>query len=166
MPLQSLRAVLRHKVLLFALPVIIILSVHSYATNGQVSSVTYQSQYGIAYQVTSAFTAQDEGFSTIPSSQLASTQPCLWVNGTNCLTALTQGDYEYSLGLTLKTPPSVLTIYTVTVNWSHAGGSQVQMGQLTVSVTALAVANQLMTFQFDTGSSSFTTPLSIDVTVA
>lgn len=166
MRLQSSRFVPNRKTMILITIMAGIAAVQSYATSVQVSSITYQAQYGIGYQVTTVFTAQDQGFSTIPSSQLVSLQPCVWVNGTSCLTTLTQGNYEYSLVLILNTPPSLLTTYTVTVNWSQIGGSQVQLGQLTVSVSALAAAGQEMAFQFDTGSSSFTTPLSIGVVVA
>lgn len=166
MRLQSPRFITNRRSMVLLLVVVGFAAAGSYATNVQVSSVTYQAQYGIAYQVISVFTARDSGFSTVSSSQLASLQPCVWVNGNNCTTTLTQADYEYSLVLILNTPPTLPTTYTVTVVWSQIGGSQVQLGQLTVSVTPLALAGQQMTFQFDTGSSSFTTPLSMGVTVA
>lgn len=137
----------------------------SFAATVSVTTTTYQSQYGVSYNVTGAFTAADQGFSVIPSAVAASTQPCVWANNGVCQTAQTQGRYRYSLTLTLNTPPGATTTYTVTVKWDQGSG-QVQMGQLTVAVTNLAVAGQLMTFRFDTGGTSFTTPLSLDVTVA
>ena len=166
MRLQSSQFMPSRYVMTAIVMIVGLVALQSYATSVQVSTITYQAQYGIGYKVTAAFTAQDQGFGTIPTSQLASLQPCVWITGTSCTTALTQGHYEYSLILILNAPPSILTIYTVTVNWSQIGGSQVQLGQLTVSVSALALAGQKMTFQLDTGSSSFTTPLSIEVIVA
>src|SRR3989442_1499797 len=166
MRLQSSQFAPNHYAMIAIVVIVGLAALQSYATSVQVSSITYQAQYGIGYKVTTAFTAEDQGFSTIPSSQLASLQPCVWADGTNCTTTLTQGHYEYSLVLILNTPPSTVAIYTVTVNWSQIGGSQVQLSQLTVSVSALALAGQKKTFQFDTRNSSFTTPLSIDVIVA
>ena len=140
-------------------------SVVSYATTVSVSTTTYQSQYGISYSVTSAFTATDQGFSVVPTNGIASVQPCAWVSNGACATALTQSDYEYSFQLTLNTVPSVLTTYTITVKWD-LGTGQTQLGQLTVLVSLTAVAGQVMTFKMDTGRTSFTTPMSLDVIVA
>ena len=72
---------------------------------------------------------------------------------------------DCSHGLTLNTVPGATTTYTVTVLWDQGAG-QVTMGTLTVSVPNTAVAAQVMTFNIDTGGTSFTTPLAVDVTVA
>src|SRR5215470_5285127 len=85
------------------------ISLVSYTTTVNVSTTTYQSQYGISYSVTGAFTATDQGFSVIPTTGLASVQPCPWTSGGTCATAPTQGHYEYSLQLTLNTVPATLT---------------------------------------------------------
>ncbi len=143
-----------------------VLAVQSYATNVSVSNVTYQNQYGLSFGIVSAFTAIDQGFTNITATQTASIQPCVWVDGTTCNTALTVNHLEYALMLKLETPPLILTIYTVTVRWSQSGGPSVLMGQLQVSVSALAVTGQQMTFKFDTGGSSFSSPMSLNVNVA
>ncbi len=147
------------------LSAIAIFSVVSYATSVSVSTTTYQSQYGVSYNVTGAFTAADRGFQVVPVGVAASSQPCTWANTGICQTGLTQGHYEYMLLLTLNTVPGATTTYTVTVKWDQGTG-QSQMGQLTVSVPNTATAGNSMTFNFDTAGTSFTTPLSIDVTVA
>ena len=140
-------------------------SVASFATTVSISSTTYQSQYGVSYQVTGAFTAADGGFSVVPVGVAASAQPCTWLNAGICRTAVTLGHYQYKLTLTLNTPPGATTTYTVTVKWDQGSG-QTQLGQLTVSVPNTATAAQSMTFEMDTGGTSFATPLSLDVTVA
>jgi hypothetical protein len=140
-------------------------SVASFATTVSVSTTTYQSQYGVSYNVTGAFTAADQGFSVVPAAVAASSQPCTWASAGTCSTALTQGHYKYTLNLTLNTVPGATTTYTVTVKWDQGTG-QTQLGQLTVSVPNTATAGQVMTFKMDTGGTSFTTPLSLDVTVA
>ncbi len=151
--------------LFLLLAVIAAFSAASFATTVSVTTTTFQSQYGVSYNVTGAFTAQDGGFSVIPSGVAASSQPCTWANLGVCRNALTLGHYQYKLTLTLNTPPGSTTTYTVTVKWDQGSG-QTQMGQLTVSVPNTATAAQSMTFDFDTGGTSFTTPLSMDVTVA
>lgn len=150
---------------LLLLGAIAVFSVASYATTVSVSTTTYQSQYGVSYNVTGAFTAADGGFSVIPLGVAASAQPCTWLNAGVCRTALTLGHYQYKLTLTLNTVPGATTTYTVTVKWDQGSG-QTQMGQLTVSVPNTAVAAQSMTFEMDTGGTSFATPMSIDVVVA
>jgi hypothetical protein len=140
-------------------------SVASFATTVSVSTTTYQSQYGVSYNVTGAFTAADEGFSVVPAAVAASAQPCTWASAGTCATALTEGHYKYTLDLTLNTVPGATTTYTVTVKWDQGTG-QVQLGQLTVSVPNTATAGQVMTIKMDTGATSFNTPLSLDVTVA
>jgi hypothetical protein len=142
------------------------LAVHSYATDVSVSDVVYQNQYGLSFGITSDFTAIDQGFNNITSTQTASVQPCIWVAGTVCNTALTTNHLQYAIALNLKTPPLLLTIYTVTVRWSQSGGPSVLMGQLQVSVSALALSGQQMTFEFDTGGESLTSPMSLSVNVA
>jgi hypothetical protein len=151
--------------LLLLLAAIAAFSVASFATTISVSTTTYQSQYGVSYNVTGGFTAADQGFAVQPTTAAASAQPCTWANAGTCATALTQGHYKYTLTLTLNTVPGATTTYTVTVKWDQGTG-QTQLGQLTVSVTNLALAAQSMTFKMDTGGTSFTTPLSLDVTVA
>ena len=151
--------------LLVLLGAIAAFSVASYATTVSVSTTTLQSQYGVSYNVTGALTAADGGFSVVPLTLPASSQPCTWVTLTICRTAVTVGHYQYKLTLTLVTPPGATTTYTVTVKWDQGSG-QSQLGQLTVSVPNTALATQSMTFDMDTGGTSFTTPLSLDVTVA
>ncbi len=146
--------------------IIAALIVHSYASTVSVTTVNLQSQYALVFDVTNKFTAMDQGFNNVTLTQPASPQPCLWINGTSCNTALTAPHLQYSLVLTLNTPPTLLTTYTITVLLSQNGNPQTQLGQLTVSVSALALAGQQMTFQFDTGGTSLTSPLSVDVTVA
>src|SRR5712692_6322758 len=112
------------------------LVIHSYATDVSVSTVAFQSQYGLTFGIASAFTAIDQGFSNITSTQTASVQPCIWLTGTACNTALTANHLQYAIALNLKTPPLLLTTYTVTVHWSKNGGSSVLLGQLAVTVSA------------------------------
>lgn len=150
---------------LLLLGAIAVFSVVSYATSVSVSTTTYQSQYGVSYSVTGAFTAADGGFSVIPLGVAASPQPCTWANLAICRTALTLAHYQYKLTLTLVTVPGATTTYTVTVKWDQGSG-QTLMGSLTVSVLATAISGNSMTIEFDTGGTSFTTPLSIDVVVA
>lgn len=161
----SMRFIRETRVKLSLLAIIAALSVASYAATVNVTTTTYQAQYGISYNITGNFGATDQGFQTVATTQGASTQPCSWTSGGNCKTALTIGHFHYQLMLNLVNVPAVATTYSVIVEWNQ-GSTLVTMGTLTVSVPSTATAGQTMTFQFDTGGSTFTYPLSIDVTVA
>ncbi len=165
MRLQSLLLMINSRVRLILIIAIAALAVESYASTVSVSTITFQSQYGLSFDVPSSFTALDQGLSDILLSQSASPQPCLWLNGTTCQTALTSPDLQYSLVLILDTPPLNLTTYTISAGWSQNGGPQTQMGTLTLSVSALASAGDKMTFNFDARTSSFTGPSSINLVV-
>jgi hypothetical protein len=150
---------------LFVLIIVSVISVASYAATVSVTTVTYQAQYGLQYNITSNFSATDQGFTTVPATAAASAQPCTWATGGTCRNAQTVAHFRYSVLLTLNVVPGATTTYTVTVNWDQGSGS-VLMCSLTVSVTTAAVVGQTMTIRCDTGSASFTTPLAVDVTVA
>ncbi len=165
MRLQSLVPMVNGREGLILLIAIAGLAAESYASNVSVSTTTFQAQYGLSFDVPSSFTPIDQGLSNIALSQSASPQPCPWLSGTTCQTSLTSPNLEYSLNLTLNTPPLILTTYTVTAILSQNGGPQMQMGALTLSVSALALAGQKMTFVFDTRTTSFTGPSSINVVV-
>src|SRR2546428_13944270 len=62
------------------LSAIAIFSVVSYATSVSVSTTTYQSQYGVSYNVTGAFTAADRGFQVATAGVAVSALLCTWGN--------------------------------------------------------------------------------------
>jgi len=154
---------MRH-VALFLILAIALLSTVAYAATVSVSTATYQAQNGVYYQVTGYLNVVSNGFFVAQSSSTASSQPCAWSAGGTCTTALTAGDWYYSvtISLTANTPPS--TTYTVTVLWNQGTG-YVQMGSLTFTTPSTITAGQSMTFIFDTGSTSFSAPAGIVITV-
>ncbi len=151
--------------MLIGLIIIAVISTASYAATVSTTEVSYQAQYGLSYDVTGAFTATDKGFRTTASNRAASALPAAWNNGGTVNTALVKGRWQYSVDLTLQTSPAVATTYTVRVYWDQGSGIT-QMGQLTVNVPGGTPVGQTMTFVFDTGSASFSTPLAVDVIVA
>ena len=141
-----------------------VFSIGSFATTVSVSPATYQEQNGVQYNVTGVFSAQSNGFVVTQSSGIASTLPVTWADGGMVQTALTAGDWQYSVTLTLNTVPASTTTYTYTVEW-NTGSGNVQLCQLTVSVPTSAASAQTMTMLCDAGS-TFNAPAGITITVA
>jgi len=154
---------MRH-VALFLILAIALLSTVAYAATVSVSMPTYQAQNGVYYQVTGYLNVVSNGFFVAQSSSAASSQPCTWSAGGTCTTALTAGDWYYSvtISLTANTPPS--TTYKVTVLWNQGTG-YAQMDSLTFTTPSTITAGQSMTFIFDTGSTIFNAPAGIVITV-
>jgi hypothetical protein len=152
------------RIALFLILGIAALSLTAYAATVSVSTATYQAQNGVYYQVTGNLQVQSNGFFVAQSSSTASSQPCAWSAGGTCTTALTTGDWYYSVtvSLTANTPPS--TTYKVTVLWNQGTG-YAQMGSLTFTTPSTVQAGQSMTFIFDTGSTIFNAPSGIVITV-
>ena len=151
----------------FLIPVLIvsIFSIASYAASVSVSSSPYQSYNGVNFTVTGGFSVVSNGFYVAPASGALTSQPCTWSNGGTCNTALTAGQWYYSVTLTLEASASPSTTYTYTVSWDTGTGYSV-LGQLTFSTLATITAGQTMTFLVGTSLTSFTAPVGMTVTVA
>lgn len=145
---------------------IVVFSITAYASTVSITPKTDQSVFGISFTNTNNITPRDRGFSVQGSTQAASALPCAWTNGGTCRQALTLNHYIYTLTIVLNTVPGSSTTYTVTTKWDQGAGQVVVGGSaLTVTVPTTATAGQTMTFIYDTGSTTFTTPQSMDVTI-
>ncbi len=151
--------------LLFPILAISILATVSYAVSVTVTNNNYQSQNGVYYNVGTFWTAASNGFVVVSTTGAASTQPCPWVASGTCQTALTAGNWEFSVTLTINAGAATSTTYTMTVKWNPSG-SYVTLGTLTVTSPASITAGQTMTFLFDTGLTTITAPAGITVTLA
>jgi len=150
---------------LIIIAAIAILSTVVYASSVSVATSTYQAQSGVYYQVTGNIGAQGLGFTVAQSASTALAQPCMWSSGGVCTTAVTAGDWVYTVKITLENGVTPGETYTVTVSWD-TGSGYVQMGSLTFTAPLTVTAGQTMNFVFDTGSTSFNAPVGIVITVA
>ena len=159
--------VLTSIILMAAVAAVIIVSSVVYATVVSVTTTSNQAQYGVSYDVTTTvLSATDKGLATVPTTTTASTLPCTWTSSGSCNQALTKGHFKYTVQLSINAAPASTTTYTVTTKWDQGSGQSTMGGSgLTVSVPTTVTAGQTMNFIFDTGGTSFTTPLAIDVTV-
>jgi len=162
--MSTLRNKLPLKVMVPVL-VISLFAVGSFATSVGVTSQTFAGEAGVNYTVSGAFTAASNGFQVVQTTTSASSQPCTWSSGGVCNTALTAGDWYYSVTLTISASATASHTYTTTVQW-NTGSGYATLGTLTVTTASSITSGQTMTFEIDTGSTSFAAPAGITVTVA
>ena len=152
-------------ILLVPLLLISTFAVVSFAVTVTTATTTYQAESGVFFNVVGGFTATSNDFVVVPSTAAASTQPCTWANGGTCQTALTAGNWQYSVTLTLNAAATASTTYTMTVQW-NTGTGYTTLGSRTVTTLATITAGQTMTFIFDTAGTTFNAPTGITITVA
>ena len=151
---------------LIIIAAIAILSTVVYASSVSVTTSTYQAQNGVYYVVTGNFVVTGQGFTVGQTATASTPPPCPWRNGGTCTTAVTGGDWVYTVqvALTGSTPKS--SIFTVTLQWLPQGGTAyVTVGTLQFTTPSTITTGQTMNFTFDTGSTSFTAPVAIVITV-
>jgi len=160
----KIRRMLPLKLLLPILAVSLI-SIGSFAANVSVTQTTYQAQNGVYYNIAGGFTAVSNGFTVVQSAGAASAQPYTWSNGGTCQTALTAGNWMYSVTLTITASAATSHTYTYTVSW-NTGSGYTQLGQLTFTTLGTITPGQTVTFLIDLGGTSFSAPAGINITVA
>lgn len=151
--------------LLLPLLAISMLAIVSYAVAVSTATSTLASDNGVYFNVTGAFSAASNGFQVTQASSATSAQPCTWANGGTCQTALTAGNWQYSVTLTINAAATASTTYTMTVQWNTGAGYST-LGTRTVTTGATITAAQTMTFLFDTAGTTFNAPTGITITVA
>jgi hypothetical protein len=149
---------------LLPLMAISIFAVGSFAASVSVTSTTYEAQNGVYFNINGGFTAVSDGFSVVQTTG-ATSSPCTWANGGTCQTAVTAGDWQYSVALTITASAATSHVYTVSVTW-NTGSGYTSMGSVTVQTLSSITPSQTMTFVFDTSTTTFSAPAGIVVTVA
>jgi hypothetical protein len=157
--MASIRSRLSLKILL-PLLLISMFSVASFAATVGVTTSTLQSQNGVYYVVYGGFTATSNGFFVVTNSGAATASPA-WATGTTAQTALTAGDWFFSVTLA---PAAGLfgSSHTITIEWS-AGTSYTALD--TITFTNSSTISGSMTFLFDMKVNSFTAPTGIVISV-
>ncbi len=156
---MSIKSKLSIKVLL-PLLLISMFSVASFAATVGVTTSTLQSQSGVYYVVYGGFTATSNGFFVVTNSGAATASPT-WATGTTAQTALTAGDWFFSVSLA---PAAGLfgSSHVITVSWS-AGTTYTALATITFTNSSTIAGS--MTFLFDMQASSFTAPTGIVISV-
>ena len=150
---------------LILIAVIATLATAVYAATVAVNTTTYQAQNGVYYVVTGDFGVTGLGF-TVGQMATATGQPCAWISGGTCTTAVTGGDWVYTVQVALTGSTPTSSTFTVTLQWLPQGGTAyVTVGTLQFTTPSTITPGETMNFIFDTGSTSFTAPAAIVITV-
>ena len=149
------------------LPIFLIsmFAIVSFAVTVTTTTTTNQAQSGVLFNVAGGFTAASNGYVVVQATAAASANPCPWASAGTCQTALTAGDWQYSVTLTINSGVAVSTTFTMTVQ-QNTGTGYTSLPTLRVTTPASITAGQTMTFLFDLSSTSFTAPVGIVITVA
>ena len=154
---------------IIALVLVAAVSTMAVASTVAVGTTTYQTQSGVQYNVSGYITAVSNGFEVAPNT-VAANNPA-WTSGSVSHTALTAGDWVYSVNITLTSNTATSTSYTIEVQWIQ-GNTKTNLttgigptDTIIFTTPASAPSGQYMTFLFDTGSSSFSAPAGIIITV-
>ena len=154
---------------IIALVVIGVVSTMAVASTVSVGTTTYQTENGVQYDVTGYITAVSNGFEVAPNTVSANSPT--WTSGGVSHTALTAGDWVYSVNISLTANTKGSTTYTIEVQWIQ-GNSATNLptgigpaDTITFTTPASPSSGQYMTFLFDTGGTSFTAPAGIIITV-
>jgi len=161
---SEIRKKLPMKILLPILAISMI-SVASFAATVSVTQTTLQAQTGVYYDVTEGFTAVSNGFTVVQGTGAASAQPYTWSDGGTCRTALTAGNWMYSVTLTITANAAASHLYTYTVSWDTGSGYST-LGQMTFTTPGTIVPSETVIFLIDLGGTSFNAPTGINITVA
>lgn len=145
-----------------------IFAVGSFATSVSISSSNLAAQQGVSYNVGGDFTAASNGFQVVRADSSATSPPCSWSNGGSCTSALTAGDWQYSVTLALTASAQASHTYTLNVKWDTGSGyaNLGSTGTLTFTTSSTITPGETMTFSIDTTNTSFTAPNAITITVA
>jgi hypothetical protein len=147
--------------------IVITFAIGAYASSVSINTATdagYQGNYLV-----------DNGFYSVGSitynvneaAQSASAAALAWSNtGTIYGNALVAGNWGITFVLTINAGGLTSHIYTVTVTSTSSSGSTSQLCQFTFTSPATITPSQTMTTYCDTGSTTWTAPSALQVTVA
>ncbi len=150
------------KLPLFAITALLVTMIGSSyaATTAPVQVNPVQTMNGVVTKITGAFSVVVTGYFPIGSDSPATPPPCTWTSGGGCFGALTTGDWNVLVTLKLNTPPLTATNYNLNVNILTVFSTS-----MAISVPSGATAGSQMSFLFDTGTATLSSPIVLLVTV-
>jgi hypothetical protein len=152
---------------LAVLSLILIGSVGAYAASVTINASTnagYQGEYVVD---NGYFTASAISYNVVEAAQTATSSPMTWANGaTAYVDALVAGDWMVAWTITINAGAAVSHTYTITVTSTAGSGATSSLYTFQFTTLATITAGQTMTIYWDTGSSTWTAPAAVQITVA
>ena len=146
---------------------IIAVSVSAFAATATITNTNNAGYQGVYVQDNGYFTVTNTNFYVVQSAQTATTPPLTWANGgVGYVNALVAGDWDISFLLTVQTGATASHTYTITVSSTAASGAVSSLYTFTFTTAATITNGQAMTIIWDVGSTSWTAPYALTITIA
>jgi hypothetical protein len=152
---------------LFVFLVVISISVGAFASSVTITNSNYAAVQGVLVQANGYYSVTNANYNVVPAAQTATSQPLAWANsGVGYVDALVAGDWALSYTLTINTGGLTSHTYTITVTSTSSSGVTTTLYTFQFTSPSTITAGQSMTIAWDTGSTSWTGPAALEITIA
>lgn len=146
---------------------IISFSVAAFATSVTVTNSNDAGYQGVYVQDNGYYSVTDTNYYVVEAAQSTTSQPLAWSNGAvGYVNALVAGDWAISFTLTINAGGLTSHTYTVTVTSTAAAGTTSTLYTFQFTSPSSITAGQTMTIIWDSGSTTWTAPAALTVTIA
>jgi len=146
---------------------IISFSVVAFASSVTITNSNDAGYQGVYVQDNGYYSVTNTNYYVVEATQSATSQPLAWSNGaTAYVNALVAGDWDLAFTLTINAGGLTSHTYTITVTSSASAGSTSTLYTFQFTSPASITAGQTMTIIWDTGSTTWTAPAALTVTIA
>jgi len=146
---------------------IISVSVAAFAASVTITNSNDAGYQGVYVQDNGYYSVTNTNYNVVQAAQVATTQPLAWSNGgIGYVNALVAGDWELSFTLTINAGGLTSHTYTITMASTAASGTTTTLYTFQFTSPASITAGQTMTIIWDTGSTTWTAPAALTVTIA
>ena len=158
---QKIRLPLKFFLVLVAIS---LFSIYSFASNATVTTNNVQSVNGVLFFADGGFTVESKGFFVAHKTSASSEQPTQWLDGGNCQTQLTAGNWYYFATLTITAKAQPNHTYTITVMANNDSG-YATLGVLSATSPSTITPGQTMNLYFDTEMQNLSDDMAVTITV-
>ncbi len=146
---------------------VISVSIGAFATSVTITNTDNAGYQGVYVQDNGYYSVTNTNYNVVESAQSATTPPLAWSNGADgYVNALVAGDWALSFTLTINAGGLTSHTYTITVSSTAASGTISTLYTFQFTSPSTITAGQTMTILWDTGSTTWTAPAALTVTIA
>lgn len=146
---------------------IISFSVAAFASSVTITNSNDAGYQGVYVEDNGYYSVTNTNYFVVEAAQSATSQPLAWSNGaTGYVNALVAGDWDLAFTLTINAGGLTSHTYTITVTSTASSGSTSTLYTFQFTSPASITAGQTMTIFWDTGSTTWTAPAALTVTIA
>jgi hypothetical protein len=143
------------------------ISIGAFASSVTITNSNYAGVQGVYLQANGYYSVTNANYNVVAAAQSATTPPLAWSNGAvGYVNALVAGDWALSYTLTINAGGLTSHTYTITVSSTSSSGSTSSLYTFQFTSPSSISAGQTMTIIWDTGSTSWTGPAALEITIA